>query len=98
MKKFEFDKILGFTDFIKELEKNDQLIRITKSVDPKFEIAGIVSKLDKGKAVVFESVKESKIKVAANVLGTRYRIALSVNSKNENLIQERINEVYKKQV
>ena len=92
MKKFEFDKILGFTDFIKELERNDQLIRITKAVDPKFEIAGIVSKLDKGKAVVFESVKESKIKVAANVLGTRYRIALSVNSKNENLIQERINE------
>lgn len=92
MKKFEFDKILGFTDFIKELEKNDQLIRITKAVDPKFEIAGIVSKLDKGKAVVFESVKESKIKVAANVLGTRYRIALSLNSKNENLIQERINE------
>ena len=92
MKKFEFDKILGFTDFIKELEKNDQLIRITKAVDPKFEIAGIVSKLDKGKAIVFESVKDSKIKVAANVLGTRYRIALSVNSKNENLIQERINE------
>ena len=92
MKKFEFDKILGFTDFIKELEKNDQLIRITKAVDPKFELAGIVSKLDKGKAIVFESVKDSKIKVAANVLGTRYRIALSVNSKNENLIQERINE------
>ncbi len=92
MKKFEFDKIRGFTDFLNELEKNDELIRITKAVDPKFELAGIVSKLDKGKAIVFESVKDSKIKVAANVLGTRYRIALSVNSKNENLIQERINE------
>lgn len=92
MKKFEFDKIRGFTDFLIELEKNDQLIRITKAVDPKFELAGIVSKLDKGKAILFESVKDSKIKVAANVLGTRYRIALSVNSKNENLIQERINE------
>ncbi|MGB8163228.1 MAG: UbiD family decarboxylase, partial [Nitrososphaeraceae archaeon] len=92
MKKFEFDKIRGFTDFLNELEKNDQLIRITKAVDPKFELAGIVSKLDKGKAIVFESVKDSKIKVAANVLGTRKRIALSVNSKNENLIQERINE------
>ena len=92
MKKFEFDKIRGFTDFLNELEKNDQLIRITKAVDPKFELAGIVSKLDKGKAIVFESVKDSKIKVAANVLGTRYRIALSVNSKNENQIQERINE------
>ena len=92
MKKFEFDKIQGFTDFLNELEKNDQLIRITKAVDPKFELAGIVSKLNKGKAILFESVKDSKIKVAANVLGTRYRIALSVNSKNENLIQERINE------
>lgn len=92
MKKFEFNKIQGFTDFLNELEKNDQLIRITKAVDPKFELAGIVSKLDKGKAIVFESVKDSKIKVAANVLGTRYRIALSVNSKNENVIQERINE------
>ncbi|HSA73578.1 MAG TPA: UbiD family decarboxylase [Nitrososphaeraceae archaeon] len=92
MKKFEFDNILGFTDFLNELEKNDQLIRIKKSVDPKFELAGIVSKLDKDKAVIFESVKDSRIKVAANVLGTRYRIALSVNSKNENLIQERINE------
>ena len=92
MKKFEFDNILGFTDFLNELEKNDQLIRIKKSVDPKFELAGIVSKLDKDKAVIFESVKDSRIKVAANVLGTRYRIALSINSKNENLIQERINE------
>lgn len=92
MKKFEFNKIRGFTDFLNELEKNDQLVRITKAVDPKFELAGIVSKLDKGKAIVFESVKDSKIKVAANVLGTRYRIALSVNSKNENVIQERINE------
>lgn len=92
MKKFEFDNIRGFTDFLNELEKNDQLIRIKKSVDPKFELAGIVSKLDKDKAVIFESVKDSRIKVAANVLGTRYRIALSINSKNENLIQERINE------
>jgi len=76
MKKFEFDKIRGFTDFLNELEKNDQLVRITKLVDPKFELAGIVSKLDKDKAIIFESVKGSQIKVAANVLGTRYRISL----------------------
>jgi 2,5-furandicarboxylate decarboxylase 1 len=90
--RFEFDKIRGFTDFLNGLEKADQLIRIKKTVNPKFELAGIVSKLDKGKAVLFESVNESKIKVAANVLGTRYRIALSINAKNENMIQERIND------
>ena len=90
--KFEFNKIRGFTDFLTQLEKTNQLVRIKKAVDPKFELAAIVSKLDKGKAVLFESVKDSKIKVAANVLGTRYRVALSINSKNENLIQERIND------
>lgn len=90
--RFEFNKIRGFADFLNGLEKVDQLVRIKKPVNPKFELAGIVSKLDKGKAVLFESVNESKIKVAANVLGTRYRIALSINAKNENMIQERIND------
>lgn len=89
----EFKKISGFSHFLKGLEAADQLIRIRKSVNPKFELAGIVSKLDKGKAVLFESVKGSDIKVAANVLGSRHRIALSINAKNENMIQERINEV-----
>ena len=93
--RFEYNKIRGFTDFISQLEKINQLVRIKKTVNPKFELAAIVSKLDKGKAVLFESIKDSKIKVAANVLGTRYRVALSINSKNENLIQERINEAIK---
>ena len=90
--RFEFRKISGFSDFLKGLEGVDQLVKIRKSVNPKFELAGIVSKLDKGKAVLFESVKGSNIKVAANVLGTRHRIALSINAKNENMIQEKINE------
>jgi 2,5-furandicarboxylate decarboxylase 1 len=88
--KFEFSKINGFSDFLKALERADQLVRIKKSVNPQFELAGIVSKLDKGKTVIFESVKGSNMKVAANVLGTRHRIALSINAKNENMIQERI--------
>ncbi|SRR6266487_1785167 len=90
--RFEFSKIRGFSDFLSELQKINDLIRIKKLVDPKFELAAIVSKLDGGKAVLFESVKNSTIKVAANVLGTRNRIALSINSKNENLIQEKIND------
>ena len=56
--RFEFNKIRRFTDFLNELEKTDQLVRIKKSVNPKFELAGIVSKLDKGKAMLFESVNK----------------------------------------
>ncbi|HEY6949288.1 MAG TPA: UbiD family decarboxylase, partial [Nitrososphaeraceae archaeon] len=93
--KFEYRKIRGFTDFISQLEKTNQLVRVKKTVNPKFELAAIVSKFDNGKAVLFESIKDSKLKVAANVLGTRSRVALSIYSKNENLIQERINEAIK---
>src|SRR5919108_6230129 len=94
--RFEFNKVIGFSDFLNALEAVDQLVRIRKSVNPKFELAGIVSKLDKGKAVLFESVKGSSIKVAANVLGTRHRIALSINAQNENMIQERIIDAIRK--
>ena len=94
--KFEFHKINGFADFLKGLESANELLKIKKSVNPKFELAGIVSKLDKGKAVIFESVKGSKIKVAANVLGTRQRISFSINAQNENMIQERIIDAIRK--
>lgn len=94
--KFEFHKINGFSDFLKALESANELVKIKKLVNPKFELAGIVSKLDKGKAVIFESVKGSKIRVAANVLGTRHRIALSINAQNENMIQERIIDAIRK--
>jgi UbiD family decarboxylase len=51
--KFEFNKILGFTDFISQLESTNQLVRIKKTVNPKFELAAIVSKLDNGKGGTF---------------------------------------------
>ena len=39
--RFEFNKILRFTDFLNELEKTDQLVRIKKSINQKFE-SGLV--------------------------------------------------------
>lgn len=50
--RFEFNEIRRFTDFLTQLEKINELVRIKKAVDPKFELAAIVSKLDKGKAVL----------------------------------------------
>ena len=49
---FEFKKVIGFSDFLNELERTNQLVRIKKLVDPKFELAALVSKFDKGKAVL----------------------------------------------
>lgn len=80
---------LGLTDFIKELDRINELVRVKKVVDPKYEIAAIISKLDHGKAVLFESIKNSKFKVVANVLGTRKRVALAIGS-SEDHINDRI--------
>jgi 2,5-furandicarboxylate decarboxylase 1 len=80
----------GLREFIIELDRMNELVKVEKTVDPKYEIAAIVSKLDKGKAVIFESIKNSKFKVVANVLGTRKRVALAIGS-SEDRIDDRIN-------
>lgn len=88
------DKIInnsiGLGKFLIELDRMNELVRVEKTVDPKYEIAAVVSRLDKGKAVIFESVNNSRFKVVANVLGTRTRVALAINS-TEDRIDDRIN-------
>ena len=87
----------GLSEFMLKLDRMNELVKVEKTVDPKYEIAAIVSKLDKGKAVIFESVKNSKFKVVANVLGTRKRVALAIGS-SEDLINDRINHAVAKPV
>jgi 2,5-furandicarboxylate decarboxylase 1 len=53
-----------FRSFLSLLEEGDDLVRIKKSVSARFELAGLVSKLEGKKAVVFDKVRESKIAVA----------------------------------
>src|SRR5574341_403303 len=76
--------------FTYDLDCQGELLRINKTVNPQYELAAIVSKLDKNKAVLFESVKGSKFKVIANVLGTRRRISYAVKSPSEDQIDKKI--------
>src|SRR6266571_1421232 len=72
--------------FLSLLEKENDLIIIKKSIEPKFEIAALASKLGGGQAILFESVKHSRIRVACNILGNRRRFSLAIGSKKEQLI------------
>jgi UbiD family decarboxylase len=72
------------------LEKENDLIRINKTVSTKFEIAALVSKLERKQAALFENVEDSRIYVASNVLGTRKRFALAIGAIDENSIHTHI--------
>jgi 4-hydroxy-3-polyprenylbenzoate decarboxylase len=75
--------------FLRLLDKENDLIIIKKCIEPKFEIAAIASKLVGGQAILFETVKHSRIRVACNILGSRRRFSLAIGAKKEDLIHYR---------
>jgi 2,5-furandicarboxylate decarboxylase 1 len=83
-------------NFLRLLEKENDLIIIKKSIDPKFEIAAIVSKVGGRQAILFETVKGSRIRVASNILGSRERFSLAIGAKNEKLIHSYVTETMRR--
>jgi len=74
-------------DFIKFLEKNQQLKKIKEPVNSELEITEIQKRLiaKNGPAILFENIinkgQKNNIKVLANLFGSVDRIALGLNSK-----------------
>ncbi|HTL10509.1 MAG TPA: UbiD family decarboxylase [Chitinophagaceae bacterium] len=58
-----------------DLEKNGQLVRVKEQVDPYLEMAAIHLRVHEaaGPALLFENVKGSKYRAAANIFGTLQR-------------------------
>lgn len=74
-------------DFIRELEKRGELIRVRVPVDPELEITEITDRISKApaaqnKAILFESVKGSNMPVLINAFGSAARMALALNVEN----------------
>ena len=65
--------------FISMLGNSGDLSRIKCQVDPNLEIAAIVDRVCKndegGKALLFENVQGSNLRIAANLFGSRQRMA-----------------------
>ncbi|HKS67232.1 MAG TPA: menaquinone biosynthesis decarboxylase [Candidatus Acidoferrales bacterium] len=74
-------------DFLRELEKNGELKRISAEVDPILEITEIADRSVKagGPALLFERPKGSRVPLAINVVGSekRMNLALEVDSLDE---------------
>ena len=79
-------------EFIKLLEKEDEIITIKKNVNSRFELPGIVSKFDGNKAIIFENVENKTIPIISNLIGTRKRFAMAMGSKEKNDIHKIINQ------
>jgi UbiD family decarboxylase len=78
---------LGFRSFLKQLDKNGELIRIRKEVSTEYDMAGIIDALGE-KPVFFEKVKESSLPVVAGLVSSKELIARALNIKKEQLLHK----------
>ncbi len=82
-------------EFIRRLEKEDELVRIREEVDPILEVAEITDRVCKkvGPALLFENVKGHDVPVLINALGSprRMNLALEVDSLEE--VARRVHEL-----
>lgn len=76
---------MDLRDYLDILQSNNELVTIKKPVSTRFEIASITAHLDGKQAVLCENVKESKMRVAANVCGTRKRFADAINTNLDSI-------------
>jgi UbiD family decarboxylase len=65
--------------YIDQIKKSGEIYTIKKKVSTKYEIAAITAKVDGGNAVLFENIKESRLRLVANLVGTRARFARAVS-------------------
>ena len=79
-------------DFIKELEKNDELKRIKTEVDSNLEIAEIIRRqmYSNGPAILFENVKGYQMPVLANAFGSMKRLEIGLEMTDFTEIGQRI--------
>jgi 4-hydroxy-3-polyprenylbenzoate decarboxylase len=64
--------------FLAMLERENALLRIDKTVEPRFEVSAFLSAADTGPALLFESVAGSPLRIAGNLLNSRTRVAAAL--------------------
>ena len=67
-----------FRGFMTMLENENELVHVKREVNAEYEIAAVTAKLDGKQAVLFENVRDSKIRVMCNVLATPRRFYLAL--------------------
>ena len=77
-------------EFIAELEKRGDLVRITAEIDPNLEMTEIADRTLRGggPALLFENPKGSSIPVLANLFGTAQRVALGMGEESVEALRD----------
>ncbi|MCP4979923.1 MAG: 3-octaprenyl-4-hydroxybenzoate decarboxylase, partial [Gammaproteobacteria bacterium] len=77
-------------DFIDQLERDGDLKRISRVVDPNLEITEISDRVlrSAGPALLFENPAGSKIPLLANLFGTEQRVALALGEDHAASLRE----------
>ncbi|MBA2655250.1 MAG: 4-hydroxy-3-polyprenylbenzoate decarboxylase [Gammaproteobacteria bacterium] len=77
-------------DFLRILEQQQKLKRISLEVDPRFEMTEISDRVlrQQGPALLFENPKNNKVPVLTNLFGTVDRIALAMGQKDTHDLRE----------
>lgn len=83
-------KYKDLRDFIEQLEKQGELVRIKQEVDTHLEMTEIADRTLRGKgpALLFENPKGSDIPVLANLFGTPRRVALGMGQEDVSALRE----------
>ncbi len=81
---------LDLRSFLRQLEVEapDQIVRVTREVDPRFEVTAVLARLEKERqfpVVIFEKVKGSKLPVVTNVHADARRLFRAIGLKNGTL-------------
>ena len=99
MLKFDDMAYQGLRDFIEQLEKRGELIRISIPVNPELEITEIVDRISKskkgGKALLFEN-NGTDFPILINAFGSEKRISLALGCENLANIGAEIETLFKK--
>lgn len=75
----------GMRGFLGTLETAGDLHRVAREVDPRFEIAALLTLRDRGKAQLFERVRGHAMKAAGNLFTSRARYALALGIAEDEL-------------
>jgi 4-hydroxy-3-polyprenylbenzoate decarboxylase len=91
---------VAFSDlqgFIKALEKDGDLVRVTAPVDPHLEVTGIVQRVVRagGPALLFENPTRGQMPLLINAFGTQRRMARALGVESLDEIGERIADLIK---
>jgi UbiD family decarboxylase len=77
---------MSLRDFLKQMEKEKEVLHVKEQVSKDFEISHILKSFDNnGPILVFDKVKDYGSKVVANVCGTRKRVCASLDVDQDRL-------------